>query len=256
MIARIVFLFLALVKTSIAQVNVHINAHAHNDYEHNRPLFGALQNGFISVEADVHLFKGNLLVGHDNVSEHSPSIEKLYFAPLDSLLKQNGTIYPSTTRPFYLMIDIKTDGEKTYRALQASLKSYPSLNCNQNACPLRIFLSGNRPTGIILKEGYTGFALDGRPEDVGKGLSSEIMPVISDSYSNWSHWLALSPAKAETLSRIRTLAAQVHAEGKQFRLWGTPDNELAWQALLDAGVDLINTDKLEALNVFLTKEQR
>ena len=30
-------------------------AHAHNDYEHPRPLLDALSHGFCSVEADVHL---------------------------------------------------------------------------------------------------------------------------------------------------------------------------------------------------------
>ena len=40
------------------------NAHAHNDYEHTRPLFDALDQGFNSVEADVFLVDGKLLVGH------------------------------------------------------------------------------------------------------------------------------------------------------------------------------------------------
>src|SRR6478672_5812077 len=30
------------------------NAHAHNDYEHARPLYDALDQGFTSVEADVY----------------------------------------------------------------------------------------------------------------------------------------------------------------------------------------------------------
>jgi hypothetical protein len=256
MIRGIAFLFFVAIKTSVAQVTMHINAHAHNDYEHKLPLFDALQNGFISVEADVHVLNSKLLVGHDQVNEHSPSLERLYLAPLDSLLKQNGMIYASTTRPFYLMIDIKTDGDKTYRILQTLLKKYPSLNCTKNFCPVKIFLSGNRPIDIILKEGYAGFALDGRPGDVGESFQTELMPVISDTYSNWSNWPAKSMAKAEDLSRVCALATQVHAEGKLLRLWAIPDNELAWQALLDAGVDLINSDRLKELNEFLTKTQR
>src|SRR4051812_2888640 len=39
-------------------------AHAHNDYEHRRPLFDALARGFSSVEADVWLSRGKLLVAH------------------------------------------------------------------------------------------------------------------------------------------------------------------------------------------------
>ena len=39
-------------------------AHAHNDYYHKRPLVDALSHGFCSVEADVFLKNGKLLVGH------------------------------------------------------------------------------------------------------------------------------------------------------------------------------------------------
>jgi len=52
------------------------------------------------------------------------------------------------------------------------------------------------------------------------------------------------------------LAKRVHTEGKKLRLWAIPDNERASEALLNAGVDLINTDKLEKLNAFLTKKGR
>lgn len=38
--------------------------HAHNDYWHERPLLDALERGFCSVEADVFLRGGDLLVGH------------------------------------------------------------------------------------------------------------------------------------------------------------------------------------------------
>ena len=42
-----------------------LRAHAHNDYEHERPLLDALDHGFASVEADVWLVDGQLLVAHD-----------------------------------------------------------------------------------------------------------------------------------------------------------------------------------------------
>ena len=39
-------------------------AHAHNDYEHPRPLLDALSHGFQSVEADIFLIDDQLLVAH------------------------------------------------------------------------------------------------------------------------------------------------------------------------------------------------
>ena len=41
-------------------------AHAHNDYEHERPLLDALEQGFTSIEADVWLVDGELRVAHDS----------------------------------------------------------------------------------------------------------------------------------------------------------------------------------------------
>ncbi len=150
----------------------HANAHAHNDYEHQRPLHEAIENGFTSVEADVHWQEGKMLVAHNLATAHSPTLEKLYLIPLDSILKKNeGHIYPGSKVLFYLMIDIKTEGESTYNALKELLNRYPRLLCMSDSCAIKIFLSGERPIGTILKEGYRGLGIDGRPEDVGKGYA-------------------------------------------------------------------------------------
>src|SRR4051812_6754640 len=86
------------------------NAHAHNDYLHSRPLFDALDNGFTSVEADIYLVDGNLLVGHNrDALKPERTLESLYLAPLAERVHQNGGhVYPNTTR-FFLLIDIKDD---------------------------------------------------------------------------------------------------------------------------------------------------
>jgi hypothetical protein len=80
-----------------------------------------------------------------------------------------------------------------------------------------------------------------------------MMPVISDTYKKWSDWNGQSAAKENDLMKIKQLAEKVHAEGKKLRLWAIPDNELAWDALLRAGVDVINTDHLQELDTFLSK---
>src|SRR5262245_39201431 len=66
-------------------------AHAHNDYEHKRPLFDALDHGFCSVEADVFLQGDALLVGHV-AKDLRPdrTLEKLYLDPLRERIKANG----------------------------------------------------------------------------------------------------------------------------------------------------------------------
>ena len=89
-------------------------AHAHNDYRHARPLLDALDHGFGSVEADVFLVDGRLLVGHAR-SELRPkrTLEALYLEPLRRRVrKHGGRVYPDCPT-FTLLIDVKTDGSKT-----------------------------------------------------------------------------------------------------------------------------------------------
>src|SRR5882672_7559979 len=59
------------------------HAHAHNDYEHTRPLLDALERGFCSVEADVWLVNGQLLVAHDlKDGKAERTLRALYLDPL------------------------------------------------------------------------------------------------------------------------------------------------------------------------------
>jgi hypothetical protein len=163
-------------------------------------------------------------------------------------------IYPGHQGSFYLMIDCKTEAESTYRAIQKEVARNATLRCATSRCPVKIFISGNRAIDTMMKEGYQGIALDGRPHDLGKGISTDLMPVISDHFANWSSWNGKTDIQPNDFARIRQLVQRTHAEGKKLRLWAIPDHELAWTALLDAGVDLINTDRLEELHEFLTSK--
>lgn len=250
----IVFLFVAFSSICYSQQNsLHENAHAHNDYEHARPLLDALTYGFISVEADVHLVDGALLVSHGRPKKDARSLKQLYLAPLDSLLAIQEAVYPGFSGTFYLMIDCKTEAESTFRTIQKELEIYHRLRCTTSHCPVKIFISGNRAVNAIINESH-GIGLDGRPDDLGKGISSVQMPVVSDNYSKWSNWNGKSEPHEKDLDRIRELAQRVHAEGKKLRLWAITDNERTWSALVDAGVDFINTDKLKELHEFLTRK--
>jgi hypothetical protein len=250
---RIILLVLLLLSPLYASTQPFSHAHAHNDYEHDHPLFDALHYGFTSVEADIYLVDGKLLVSHTRPIFRARTLDQLYLSPLDSIIRTNhGKVYTGYDGPFYLMIDIKSDGQAVYPVLKEALAHYTALFHSHNSTgPVIIFLSGNRPKESVLKDRDAPVALDGRPEDVGKGYTVAVMPVISDTYGKWSTWNGIGRPAPEALQRIRTLAMRVHAEGKKLRLWAIPDNPVAWSELLGAGVDLINTDNLKELNQFL-----
>src|SRR5437660_4910717 len=83
-------------------------AHAHNDYEHARPLLDALDHGFCSVEADVHLVDGELLVAHTRFQvKKGRTLQALYLDPLRERAKKNGgRVYPGGPE-FVLLVELK-----------------------------------------------------------------------------------------------------------------------------------------------------
>ena len=77
--------------TKVPNVQPLPHAHAHNDYEHPHPLLDALERGFCSVEADVHLVDGELFVAHDaNAIKPDRTLRKLYLEPLLDRVRAHG----------------------------------------------------------------------------------------------------------------------------------------------------------------------
>src|ERR1044071_8081773 len=76
---------------------VLIRAYAHNDYNHERPLFDALDHGFFGVEADVHLRGDELFVAHTGGGiKPGRTLRALYLDPLLKLVRKNhGRVYPN-----------------------------------------------------------------------------------------------------------------------------------------------------------------
>ena len=103
-------------------------AHAHNDYEHARPLFDALERGFCSIEADVYLIEGKLLVAHDRKDvKPERTLASLYLEPLQQRVRQNGGRVFRDGPGLILLVDIKSEAEPTYAALHTELAKYSEM---------------------------------------------------------------------------------------------------------------------------------
>ncbi len=261
----LLFCLVHLLCTAVLAQQPLVNAHAHNDYEQDRPLLEALENGFISVEADIHAIDGELYVVHDRPSDLAtiPTLEQLYLRPLEQRITENrGEVYPGYDGFFYLMIDIKTEAEDTYVLLRQVLEDYTGIisvvsgDQEEKQRPVKVFLSGNRPIETVLRDPKKFVGLDGRPADLEKNYPPAIMPVISDNYRRFLSSRDPKTIDDKELAHLKQTIAEAHAQGKLLRLWAIPDNPEMWEFLLSIGVDLINTDRLPELRMFLEERGR
>jgi hypothetical protein len=240
------------------------NAHAHNDYEHPRPLSDALDHRFGSVEADIFLVGDQLLVGHDS-SELDPSrtLESLYLDPLAARVRaQHGTVYRGWRRPLQLLIDIKTEGSSTYLELDRHLRRYPHLftryaHGRVHPGPVTAVVSGDRAARVPMEAQDERRAFyDGRLTDLGSAAPAAFIPLISDNWTQNFTWTGEGAFPDAERQKLRGITAAAHARGQQVRFWATPDTagparDALWTELLAAGVDYLNTDDLAGLEAFL-----
>ena len=248
---------LALVATADDHPVPLERAHSHNDYFHKRPLLDALDAGFCSVEADIHLVDGQLLVAHDR-DKVSPeaTLAKLYLDPLlDRVRKNGGRAYPNGPT-VTLLIDFKSNGEKTYPVLCELLKDYAEMltvftDDSTEPKAVSVIISGSRPIDTIAKESPRLVAVDGRLPDLYGGKSPHLMPLVSSSWDTAFSWDGKGEMPKDQRAKLDKFVTKAHAQGRRIRFWGLPVREAVWPTLYDAGVDLLNADNLEALRDLL-----
>ena len=237
-------------------------AHAHNDYEHARPLHDALDHGFGSVEADVWLVNGALLVAHD-LKDAKPerTLQKLYLDPLTERVRANGGRVYRGGPSLLLLIDVKSDATNTWRALTKVLAGYAPMltrfttnRIETNA--VTVIISGNRARPLLETEPVRLAALDGRLPDLAGGAPVSLIPLVSDTATKLSTWKGRAedgPFPEADRKKLRDWVAKAHAQGRIIRFWGAPDTVPVWREFEAAGVDLLNADDLAGLKEFLLR---
>jgi hypothetical protein len=242
---------------AVARVVPLRQAHAHNDYEHKRPLLDALENGFCSVEADVFLTRGELLVGHTPLDlRPERTLEKLYLDPLRERVKANqGRVYPGGPTVF-LLVDVKTEANATYAALDKVLSRYADMLSVVRAGKLEpkaitVVVSGNIARDAIATQDVRYAAIDGRPPDLDSTAPAHLVPWISARWDSLFRWKGDGPMPEQEREKLKEFVSKAHQHGRLVRFWATPERPAFWEELLSDGVDLLNTDRLPEMRRFL-----
>ena len=238
-----------------------LHAHSHNDYMHGRPLLDALECGFCSIEADIHLVDGQLLVAHERwMTRPQRTLQALYLDPLRERVRANGGRVYRGGPTITLLIELKTDADTTYPALREVLESYREMltvfrEDKTEAGAVTVLITGNLPRKMMAEEKVRLAGLDGSLGDLKDPTSNRLCPLISSPWKSSFKWSGKGTMPAEERKKLDAIVARAHAQGRQVRFWGAPDTTVFWQELRSAGVDWVNTDNLKGLRDYLLRTE-
>jgi len=262
-LAFLYFLFLFCPPPLAAQVMPLTNAHAHNDYWHFRPLIQAVNNGFMSVEADVSLISGRILVAHERIfARKRKSLWRKYLEPLYEKAKANDfkSVYPNGPKEFILYIDIKTGCPDLLDTLISQLKKVEPM--------LTVWENGVKKTGAVSvivgpcsrEEEWVNapkryFYFDSYLGGIGSKYGPDVIPRVSTNLRSVISWRGCGQIPADQKAKLDSLIAIAHADKRTIRFWAATNKPKVWKVLLDAGVDWVNVDRLRRFRKFMEKRR-
>ncbi|HEY4285510.1 MAG TPA: alkaline phosphatase [Puia sp.] len=230
------------------------NTHSHNDYEQSIPFWMAWQAKFGSIEADIWLQDGRLLVGHNREEiKAGRTLEEYYVRPLLSCVEKNsGHPYSDTTRRLQILIDVKADSVAALNALVALLNKYPAL---EQCAYVKWVISGNRPSPDLYTSYPPFIAFDGiLGHSYTPGALSRIV-MMSDDLRSFTRWNGQTELPEADKKNIEAVVTRAHEQHLPVRFWDAPDTPAAWDQLIRLHTDYINTDHIRELATYLNVQE-
>lgn len=231
------------------------NAHAHNDYLHQKPFFEAYSLNYGMIEADIFIQNGELLVAHARKSIKSANtLSALYINPLLTKIKENNGRAYADGKKLRLLIDIKEDGDQALRLLETQLKPNRHLfGLKHNPDAVQIIISGDMPKSVEFKNYDNIFYFDGRPKTEYSKKSFKRIALISTSILDFVKWNKAGIYNETEILKLRNFVDSVHSVGKMVRFWATPNTLTSFKTLTDLDVDVIGSDSLLLLANYFKK---
>lgn len=226
--------------------------HSHNDYEQPIPFWTAYYAKAGSIEVDIFLENGQLLVGHDKEDLRAErTIQTLYLDPIrQELKKHKGWLSSDKNYQLQLLIDIKSPTNPCLDTLITVLKTYPEIIGSKQ---LRIVLSGNKPPVADFGK-YPSFILyDGLPWEKYDASITDRVPLLSANLRKYTSWNGKGIIPSTERAALEKVIQETHQLGKKIRFWNAPDFINAWFELGKLGVDYMNTDHIPELAGFMEK---
>lgn len=250
---RHLLLALALTCCGAAAAQPPVLIHSHNDYAQRVPFYQAYAQQVSSIEADVFLHDGQLLVGHDVEDLRADmTFEALYVEPIVTLFARNGgRAFRDSDQTLQLMVELKSETDPTLRAVAALLGRYPEVfDPEVNPAAVRVAVTGRVPAPEAFDRYPRFLGFDGAWDADYTPEQLERIALISTNFRDFSQWNGkgtIIPAEKERLEQVIDRA---HEQGKPVRFWNAPEGTTVYYTFYDMGIDYINTDNPEVCAAF------
>ncbi len=250
---RHLLLALALTCCGAAAAQPPVLIHSHNDYAQRVPFYQAYAQQVSSIEADVFLHDGQLLVGHDVEDLRADmTFEALYVEPIVTLFARNGgRAFRDSDQTLQLMVELKSETDPTLRAVAALLGRWPEVfDPEVNPAAVRVAVTGRLPAPEAFDRYPRFLGFDGAWDADYTPEQLERIALISTNFRDFSQWNGkgtIIPAEKERLEQVIDRA---HEQGKPVRFWNAPEGTTVYYTFYDMGIDYINTDNPEVCAAF------
>ena len=250
---RHLLLALALTCCGAAAAQPPVLIHSHNDYAQRVPFYQAYAQQVSSIEADVFLHDGQLLVGHDVEDLRADmTFEALYVEPIVTLFARNGgRAFRDSDQTLQLMVELKSETDPTLRAVAALLGRWPEVfDPEVNPAAVRVAVTGRVPAPEAFDRYPRFLGFDGAWDADYTPEQLERIALISTNFRDFSQWNGkgtIIPAEKERLEQVIDRA---HEQSKPVRFWNAPEGTTVYYTFYDMGIDYINTDKPEVCAAF------
>ncbi len=232
-------------------------AHAHNDYEHDRPLLDALDAGFASVEADVWFRDGDVVVSHDAITS-AGTLDDLYLEPLAQRLGADSSVHGDGAE-FVLWLDLKDGTSELREGLAQRLEALLFVTRFDDdgvveAGAVTVILTGDDESKTALVDetpAPRAFARDDNALSVDDDEAGTVVAAALNFGAYVGGWDGQGSPPDELRRQCGCVVERAHALNRRVRLFSGSDTPEAWALQRDVGVDFINTDDLDGLAAFL-----
>ena len=227
--------------------------HSHNDYNRTAPFWEAYSQHCRSIEADVFLHEGELLVGHE-VEDLKPenSFLRMYVDPIVRTFRANGgKMWAGSDDRLMLLVELKSATEPTLSEVVKLLEQFPDVFCAADG--VQIAITGNTPSKEHFLDYPVWVGFDGDIRETYTWAQLERVALVSNSFRMFAKkWNGKGRMIDSELEAVTAAIEKVHSWGKPIRFWEAPEGTSAYFTFWKLGVDIINTDKPAVASLFFS----